>query len=126
MPAAIVDRFADWASLRDDALIEQLNKAADALRVTSSALRWRLVGMDRIGKIVASRIPEDRLRNNGHLKLEKEPLPPLFSKTFIEVIARAIDEGRVAVRRVSYLLGLSIDELAELFAVYGVEAPFEL
>jgi hypothetical protein len=29
-------------------------------------------------------------------------------------------------RRVSYLLGLSIDDLADLFATHGVEAPYEL
>jgi transcriptional regulator with XRE-family HTH domain len=126
MPAKLVDELADWGSLSDDALINNLNAAADQLQVTSSALRWRLVGMDRLGKIVAGRIPEDRLRNNGHEKVVKEPLPLLFSKTFIEVIARAIDEGRVAVRRVSYLLNISVDELPELFAVHGVEPPFEL
>jgi hypothetical protein len=67
-----------------------------------------------------------RLRNNGQSRPKAPPLPALFSKRFVEVIARAIDEGRVAVRRVSYLLGLSIDDLADLFAVHGVEAPYEL
>jgi transcriptional regulator with XRE-family HTH domain/Zn-dependent peptidase ImmA (M78 family) len=126
MPAKIVDAMANWVTLSGDALISQLNAAADELQVTSSALRWRLVGMGRLGKIIAGRIPEDRLRNNGHAKPPKGPLPPLFSKAFVEVIARAIDEGRVTVRRLSYLLGLSIDEIAELFTTWGVKAPFEL
>lgn len=126
MPARIVDALADWPSLGGDELVAQINKAADALLVTASALRWRLVAMGRIGKIIAGRIPDDRLRNNGHAKPVKEPVPPLLSKAFIEVIARAIDEGRVAVRRVAYLLGIPMEELAGLFAIHGVEAPFEL
>jgi XRE family transcriptional regulator, fatty acid utilization regulator len=75
---------------------------------------------------VAGRIPEDKLRHNGRRKPAEEALPPLFSQAFVEVIARAIDQGRVAVRRVSYLLGLSIDDLADLFKTYGVETPVAL
>jgi hypothetical protein len=33
---------------------------------------------------------------------------------------------QVAVRHVSYLLGLIIDDLAGLFAAYGVETPYDL
>jgi Zn-dependent peptidase ImmA (M78 family)/DNA-binding XRE family transcriptional regulator len=126
MPERVFDRFDDWSALAPDALIARLNAVADELQVTSSALRWRLVGLDRLDHAVAARLPEERLRNNGRGRAADEPRPALFSKRFVEVIARAIDEGRVAVRRVSYLLGLSIDDLAELFAAHGVEAPYEL
>jgi Zn-dependent peptidase ImmA (M78 family)/transcriptional regulator with XRE-family HTH domain len=126
MPAKVLNGFADWTNLADEALIESLNAAADRLQVTSSALRWRLVGMEKLGKIVARRIPEDRLRNNGHARPVKEKPPALLSKSFIEVIARAIDEGRVAVRRVSYLLNIPLEELADAFAAHGVEPPFDL
>lgn len=126
MPTAVLDRFGDWVALKDDDLIARLNTTADELRVSASALRWRLISLGRLEKSVGSRIPEDRLRNNGRTKPAEETLPPLFSKSFIEVIACAIDQGRVAVRRISYLLGLSIDDLADLFKSYGVEAPFAL
>lgn len=126
MPAAVLDRFGDWAVLADEDLIVRLNTVADELLVTSSALRWRLVDLERLEKSVGGRIAEARLRHNGRKKPAKEPLPRLFSKTFIEVIGRAIDQGRVAVRRISYLLGLSIDDLADLFTTYGIEPPFAL
>jgi len=96
------------------------------MRVTSSALRWRLANLGRLDKSVANRIPEQRLRHNGRAKPVDEPLPLLFSKGFVEVIAQAIDQGRVAVRRVSHLLGLSIDDLADLFKAHGVDAPVAL
>jgi XRE family transcriptional regulator, fatty acid utilization regulator len=130
MPAPVLDRFDDWSTLatatKPDALIGRLNTVADELQVTSSALRWRLVALDRLDRAVASRLPEAKLRNNGRARAMDGSLPPLFSKRFVEVIARAIDEGRVAVRRVSYLLGLSIDDLADVFAAHGVEAPYDL
>ena len=130
MPAPVLDRFGDWSALasatKPDALIGRLNDVADEMQVTSSALRRRLVALDRLDRAVASRLPEVKLRNNGRARAVDGPLPALFSKRFVEVIARAIDEGRVAVRRVSYLLGLSIDDLADVFAAHGLEAPYEL
>ncbi|MGX1165765.1 Zn-dependent peptidase ImmA (M78 family)/transcriptional regulator with XRE-family HTH domain [Bradyrhizobium sp. USDA 372] len=125
MPAAVLDRFGDWSALSEDKLIAKLNNAAEELGVTSSALRWRLVGAERIERAVAQRIPETKLRNNGRMKIQQQLLP-LFSKTFVEVIARALDEGRVAVRRISHLLGLTIDELSELFSAHDVAVPYEL
>ncbi|MBZ9696467.1 MULTISPECIES: helix-turn-helix domain-containing protein [unclassified Mesorhizobium] len=122
MPSDVLSRYGDWSKLEGEELVTRLNMAADELRVTASALRWRLVGLGWIGKGLA----EDRLRNNGRAKPAEERLPHLFSKSFVEVIAKATQEGRVAIRRVSYLLGLSIDDLAELFMVHGVEAPYEL
>ena len=126
MPAAVLDRFGDWTTLPDDKLSARLNATADELLVSASALRWRLVSLGRLDKAVGSRVPENKLRHNGRLEPAEEALPPLFSKSFIEVIGRAIDQGGVTVRRVSYLLGLSIDDLADLFKTYGVEAPFAL
>jgi XRE family transcriptional regulator, fatty acid utilization regulator len=128
MPAPVLDRLGDWsASARQqDALIARLNAIADELQVTSSALRWRLVALDRLDRTVASRLPEAKLRNNGRSRTKAPAPPTLFSKRFVEVIARAIDEGRVSLRRVSYLLSLSIDDLADLFTAHGVDAPYEL
>jgi Zn-dependent peptidase ImmA (M78 family)/DNA-binding XRE family transcriptional regulator len=131
MPGSVLDRFGDWSALaveaKPDTLIARLNEVADELEVTSSALRWRLVALNRLDRAVAQRIPETKLRNNGRgARAKAPPLPPLFSKRFVEVIARAIDEGQVSVRRVSYLLGLTIDDLADVFAAHGVETPFDL
>src|SRR5262249_15462124 len=122
MPAAALRRFGDWSDLAGDKLLRRLTSAADELGVTASALRWRLVALDRLDKV----IPQAQLRHNGGAKMAKEAPPALFSKAFVEVIASAVDEGRVAVRRVSHLLGLSMDDLAELFKTHGVAPPYEL
>jgi Zn-dependent peptidase ImmA (M78 family)/DNA-binding XRE family transcriptional regulator len=126
MPGPVLDRWGDWSGLHGKALVAGLNSAADELLVTSSALRWRLVSLDRLDAVVAREIPEEWLRHNGRERPAAAPLPPLFSPTFVEVIARAIDGGRVSARKATGLLGVSIDELAELCEAHGVEAPYAL
>jgi Zn-dependent peptidase ImmA (M78 family) len=126
MPAPVLDRFGEWAALENDDLIARLNATADELAVTASALRRRLMSLGRLHKSVGNRIPEDEFRHGSRTKPAEDVLPPLFSQAFIEVVARAIDQGQVTVRRISHLLGLSADDLADLFKTYGIEAPFVL
>jgi Zn-dependent peptidase ImmA (M78 family) len=126
MPSVVLDRLGDWSGSRDDELIARLNAAADEAQVTASALKWRLVDLDRLDRTVAQNIPDARLRFNGRAARPDEPLPPLYSRTFIEVVARAVDEGRVSVRKVAELLRISIDDLAGVFTAHGVEAPYAL
>jgi XRE family transcriptional regulator, fatty acid utilization regulator len=126
MPAPVLDRWGDWTGLRGKALLDQLNSAADELQVTSSALRWRLVSLDRLDHALAREIPEEWLRHNGRERPVAVPLPPLFSRSFVEVIARTIDDGRVSARKATGLLGLSMEEFAELCAAHGVAAPYAL
>ena len=92
-----------------------------SLLVTASALKWRLVALDRLKPARARAIPDAALRNNGHNGREapKIALPLLFSRPFMEVIGRAIDEGRVSTRRAAGLLDLTVEDLADLFAAQG-------
>jgi len=125
MPTGTLERFGDWASLGEDKLIAKLNSVADDLQVTASALKWRLVALDQLKPAKARAIPEAALRNNGHDTADTIP-PALFSKPFMEVICLAIDEGRVSTRRAAGLLDLAIEDVADLFATYGIEHPADL
>lgn len=122
MPAAILDSFGDWAAIPDGELPARLNTAADVLQVTASALKWRLVALDRLKPASARAVPDAALRNNGRDAAQIAP-PPLFSKPFMEVIALAVDQGRVSARRAAALVDQTIDELIELFAIHGVPKP---
>ncbi|MBN9346893.1 MAG: ImmA/IrrE family metallo-endopeptidase [Devosia sp.] len=131
MPARIVRTVVDWGTLRGDALAAALNATADRLEVTSSALMWRLVTLGLLAKSTALAVPGDAIRNNGHptghfAEDATSHRPPKFSKRFVEIVARAIDEGRVSTRKIASLLGLSVDDLAETFDAHGVPAPYEL
>ena len=125
MPRAAVESFADWGRLEGNGLIARLNRAANGLSVTSSALRWRLVGLGYLTRGKARAIPETALRNNGRERTE-EPPPPLFSGPFAEVVGTAIERGHISVRRAAELLGLTIEGLDELFSAYGIEYALDL
>lgn len=125
MPVPVLDRFGDWSGVGEARLATRLNAVADELQVTASALKWRLVALDRLKPAVARTVSDAALRNNGHEAGVGTP-PILFSKPFMEVIALAVDEGRVSARRAAGLLDLTLDDLADLFAAHGVEPPFDL
>ena len=125
MPSSALREFDDCTRLDMDELIARLNAVADELQVTSAALRWRLVALRRLTKARAQAIPKGALRNNGHEAAPCEQ-PPLFSKSFVELLATALEQGCISVRRTASLCGITIEELEELFSAHGVEHVIEL
>jgi Zn-dependent peptidase ImmA (M78 family)/transcriptional regulator with XRE-family HTH domain len=125
MPTPVLDQYGDWAAIDAGELAGRLNAVASELQVTASALKWRLVAMDRLKPATARAVPDAALRNNGR-DAGPATVPPLFSKPFMEVIGLAVDEGRVSARRAAALLDLAVDDLADLFATHGVQSPVEL
>ena len=126
MPAGALKRFGDWSNLAEEVLIARLNAAADELRVTASALKWRLVALGALKPAAARALPDAALRNNGREGAIEDVPPVLFSKPFVEVIGAAIDKGHVSIRRIARLLALTVEGLAELFTAHGVVRPFDL
>src|SRR6202051_1310430 len=53
MPVPVLDRFGDWSGVGEAGLATRLNAVADKLQVTASALKWRLVALDRLKPAVA-------------------------------------------------------------------------
>ena len=114
MPRTTVARFGDWSRLTLDALVGRLNAVANELHVTASALKWRLVVLGALTSASARAVPDAALRNNGRTDAENVP-PALFSRTFLAVIAHAIRNGLVSVRRAAALLDVTVDDLADVF-----------
>jgi Zn-dependent peptidase ImmA (M78 family)/DNA-binding XRE family transcriptional regulator len=152
MPASVLEHFGPWGN----DLIPELNATANTLAVTATALKWRLVALGRLDRTAAKQIPDAALRNNGRRAApssmesaasavlafrrvdERRTLkaalraqfgevpPPLFSKTFVEVINRSIDQGRVTARRAADLLDTTLEDFVDLCALHGIEAPIDL
>ncbi|WP_449409730.1 hypothetical protein [Methylobacterium komagatae] len=53
-------------------------------------------------------------------------MPLKFGKHFLAVVADAIEQGHVSVRRAAALLDVTIDELGDLLDAHGVERPFDM
>ena len=130
MPAEVIRRYGPWSGLDESALVERLNRVADELQVTSSALRWRLVALKRLSKSVGESLPEAALRNNGRPSVEMrnggiraEKRPPRFSRRFAEVMARAVDKGLISLRRTATPLQCPVEGVADLFAEHGLKRP---
>jgi Zn-dependent peptidase ImmA (M78 family) len=104
MPTAALYPF---GSISAD-VVAWLNATADALAVTSTALKWRLVALERLEFALAREIPDTALRNYGRKAADDHP-PPLFSKSFVEIVALAIKEGQISVRRAADVLDLTLD-----------------
>jgi Zn-dependent peptidase ImmA (M78 family)/DNA-binding XRE family transcriptional regulator len=121
MPSAALKPF----GAPGDDIVKWLNATADALEVTATALKWRLVALGKLDQTKAKAIPDAALRNNGREVVRDKP-PPLFSKPFMEVIALAIKQGQISARKAADVLDRSIDDLADLCATHGVEAAFDL
>ena len=125
MPAAALQALGDCNALESNELIACLNTSAEKLKVTSSALRWRLVARGQLNKARAQAIPESALQNNGR-KRNNQELPALFSRPYLGMMAAAIDRGFVSVRRVSGLLGLTVEGLEELFSAHNLDKAITL
>ena len=106
-------------------IIAWLNATADKFQITATALKWRLVASKRVDEAQAKEVSDEALRYNGRAAPTGEP-PPLFSKSFMEVLGQAINEGRISARRAANVLDLTIEDLADLFAIHAVEAPLDL
>lgn len=125
MPSAVLARFGCWGRLSADALVARLNRAATELKVTSSALRWRLVALGELPAARARDLPEAALRNNGATEVVSTP-PARFSRPFAEVLNLALKRGHVSARRAATLVGATVAELPDLMAAHGVKYQVDL
>jgi len=121
MPRLVLERFGAW----EKDLPKRLNKVAAELRVSATALKWRLVAAGLVDRATAETVSDADLRNNGQAGGKSKP-PTMFSKTFIEVIGAALLQGHVSMRRAAELLDVAVDDIPDLCTAYGLEAPDEL
>ena len=52
--------------------------------------------------------------------------PPRFARSFVVVLARAVDKGIISLRRTASLLDCTVESVGDLFAEHGLKRPVEL
>jgi transcriptional regulator with XRE-family HTH domain len=125
MPLRLIDDVAWNRAGSVPALAALLNERADALQVTASALKWRLVSCRLLSRQRALAVGDDLLRHNGRDGPDAGDAPAPFSPRFMEVLGKGIQAGRVSRRRAAKLLGFDPDgdEFGDLFRAHGVPLP---
>jgi len=100
---------------------ENLHRTGAFFQASAQAVYWRLVNDGLLNKkeVKDYRVLPDPAPSS-------EPEPPLYSKEYLERLAQGLEAGRLTVRKAATILGLTIDDLADLFRQHGLEPPFEL
>lgn len=113
-----------WAKREGANLHDWLNATASAFRVTSIALKWRLVVLGHVSKKRADSLDNSRLVGTGGL--EKGNPPPRFSRDFVTRVYGAVEAGRLSLGKAGRLLDLSTSAFAEVCREYGLDLSYEL
>jgi len=115
-----------WASRKEVDIHDWLNRTACVLGVTAIALYWRLRNLKYLAPADSIDIQEERLVWNGGGPEDEVKKPRLYSRKFVQRLHAGLDNGHVAVRRVTQVLNCTIEDLEQLFREYGLKPPFDL
>lgn len=122
MPEGVI-RTRWEAKAPDDTLVAWLTDTAADFKVSGQACKWRARNLGLISKTEADAIEDEKLASR--CPSADPPAVTLFSGPFVERIARALESGRISVKRAASLLGLSLRDLAALLQDYGHKPTFE-
>lgn len=120
MPKPAFEKY--WQEHQDLEIHARLIKLAEEFGVTAQAVRYRAQNLKLLSAQEKAEITDHRLTGAG----PKDGTPPPFSRRFVEKLGWALEKGRLSIRRAAQLLGMTTDELRELFVAHGLEAPFEV
>ena len=116
MPTRVLEQLIDKRHITDT---EHLADVAGELRVAPVSLAWRLFNMGWINKAT-----REALRQAGVRAPVSGP-PKRFSPSFVRLLHRAVDRGRLSARKAAKVMGMSLPQLADLFAEHSLAAPLE-
>jgi Zn-dependent peptidase ImmA (M78 family)/DNA-binding XRE family transcriptional regulator len=99
--------------------VAHLRTVAELLHVSTNALGWRLLNLGWINDDVRLSLVKERTQR-AYLT------PKLFSLSFVTMLHRALERGRISARKAAKTTGLGLGGLTNLFAEYELSPPFDL
>jgi XRE family transcriptional regulator, fatty acid utilization regulator len=112
MPSRVL--AARWSARGEEELPRWIARTAAELRVSVSALGWRLVNLGHL-----SRAEMDALPAKPAVRPRTEAPPLLFSRPFVARLSDAVADGRLSLRRAAALVELPPEEVAALCEAHG-------
>lgn len=116
MPTTSLEQLIDKRRINDT---DHLADIAAELRVSPIALAWRLYNMKWIDEGTRDALKQERQRPTT------SGPPKRLSVSFVTMLHAAIDKGRLSVRKAAKALGMTLPQLADLFAEHSLASPFE-
>jgi len=123
MPSEVIAKR--WGARGGVHMTDWLTVTAQALRVSTTALGWRLVNL----KMLAKGEWLDLLGGDGAVAVEpaaRADPPRLFNTAFVNRVHCAVEAGRLSLGRAAALLELSIQDFAALCHEYGMSLSYDL
>lgn len=125
MPWAMVKLLVEAAPVPDESdFPDWIKGLAVRLGVSGQAVKWRLVSLGVVTQAAAERIDDEAIRipNNR----DENTVPRRFSGRFVEVVQWGIEQGHISARQAATMLGVTLDDLIDLFDEHDLAAPFDL
>ena len=125
LPQRALERHLDKLQPSSEDFVDNVNRVATEMMVSSVALLWRLVDLGILSRQQCREYSETNwFKYNGGML--EDLRPALLSKKYLSVIGEAVEKGLISERRVAALLRLSFEELAGLFFDHELESPLGL
>lgn len=117
MPRSSLDKLIPREQLGN---AKYLVEVARELHVSNGALAFRLLNLKLINTATC-----DALRDLPVAK-EQEATPPLYSKSFVNLLHDGILRGHVSARKAASALAMTLEEVSRLISEHGKPAPFAI
>ena len=124
LPSKTIEQYAEYIDFGKQGFVDRLNSLATDMNISSIMLGYRLINYGKANRSIFEEYKNAGLFNyNGNL-IDRDDLPPLYSKKFLSVLSRGIRKGLVSQLRVLKLLDLSLDQAKDLYEQHKLENPF--
>lgn len=114
-----------WAEHEVLPVVDRIRAMAARFGVTGPAMKWRLLNLDRL---TSADLPEDSEVGGVPITGDQEDgvRPQLFNTRFVSRLHRAVEEGRLSVRKASRIAGTDTAGLADLFRSHGRTLSYDV
>lgn len=123
-PTKTIALYADYIDFGREGFIERLNSLATEMNISSVMLGYRLINIGRADRRAFAEYKDAGFFSYNGNMVDRNDIPPLYSKKFLTVLSRGINQGLISQMRVLKLIDLSLDEAKELCDSHKIESPF--
>lgn len=116
MPKNSLEQLIDRNQIND---IDYLTAIAAQLRVSPEALAYRLYNLKWVDIEIKNKLKQK------HHRMVTATLKR-FSTTFMDMLYRKIDSGRLSARKAAKTLSMNLSQLSDLFIEHSLPVPFEM